>query len=168
MEGTMRATFLTAILVAGCATTGALTPAERQTAVDAVNALLDDWHRAASAADLEGYIGPLADDAVFLGTDASERWTTEQFGEFVEPYFDKGQGWTYLPRDRHVMLSDDGSLAWFDERLDNEKYGEVRGSGVLRRGAQGWELVHYNMSFPIPNEVTKSVVALIRDSEATD
>jgi ketosteroid isomerase-like protein len=153
-------------LVAGCATTGALTATERQAAIAEIDGLLDDWHRAAAAADLEGYLGPLADDAVFIGTDATERWSAAEFAEFVAPYFERGQGWTYEPRDRRVMLADDGTLAWFDERLDNEKYGELRGTGVLRRSDRGWQIVHYSMSFPVPNDVTKSVVALIRGSEA--
>jgi ketosteroid isomerase-like protein len=153
-------------MVAGCATTGALTPAERDAAIAEIDELLDGWHRAASAADLDGYLGPLADDAVFMGTDATERWSAAAFAEFVAPYFERGQGWTYVPRDRQVMLSGDGNLAWFDERLANEKYGELRGTGVLRRGDRGWQIVHYSMSFPVPNDVTKSVVALIRGSEA--
>ncbi|MBW2276882.1 MAG: nuclear transport factor 2 family protein [Deltaproteobacteria bacterium] len=157
--------FVLLAFVAGCATTGAMTAVDRQAAVDDVNQLLDDWHRAASAADLDGYIGPLSDDAVFMGTDATERWSAEEFAEFVAPYFEKGQGWTYAPRDRHVMLSQNGRTAWFDERLDSEKYGELRGTGVLRLGDQGWELAHYSMSFPVPNDVTKSVVALIRGEE---
>jgi hypothetical protein len=101
-------------------------------------------------------------DAVFLGTDPGERWTAEQFREFVKPYFDKGRGWTYRPRDRHVMLADDGATAWFDERLDSDKYGELRGTGVLRREGGGWRIAHYNMSFPIPNERTGEVLDLIR------
>lgn len=152
-------------LVAGCATTGATAAIDSQASIDDVNRLLDDWHRAASEADQQGYIGPLAADAVFLGTDPTERWSVEQFAEFVAPYFDEGQGWTYLPRDRQVMLSADGATAWFDERLDNEKYGELRGTGVLRRTDQGWELVQYNMSFPVPNDVTRSLVALIRGED---
>ena len=158
----MKSGFLVLALVAGCGGASPITDADREAAVDEVHQLLDAWHRAAAAADTEGYLDPLADDAVFMGTDATERWSAAQFAEFVAPYFEKGQGWTYTPRNRHVMLSADGRLAWFDERLDNDKYGELRGTGVLRLGEQGWELVHYSMSFPVPNEVTKSVVALIR------
>lgn len=155
-------------LVAGCATASATAAVDTQAAIEDVNRLLDDWHRAASAADRQGYLGPLADDAVFLGTDASERWSKAQFAAFVAPYFDEGRGWTYVPRDRQVMIAADGATAWFDERLENEKYGELRGTGVLRRTGRGWELVQYNMSFPIPNDKTKSVVALIRGEDSAE
>jgi ketosteroid isomerase-like protein len=131
-----------------------------------VNHVLDDWHRAASKADEARYFGHLAEDAVFLGTDATERWTKEEFIAFVHPYFSKGQGWTYMPRDRHVMISSDRGLAWFDERLDNDKYGELRGTGVLRNENGVWKIVHYSMVFPIPNEVTKEVVENIRSAES--
>ena len=137
-------------------------------AIAEVSRVLDDWHQAAAVADEARYIGHLTDDAVFLGTDPGERWTAAEFSEFVKPYFDKGQGWTYLPRDRHVMLSDDGALAWFDERLDNEKYGELRGTGVLCLVDGVWKLAHYNMSFPVPNERTGEVVDLIRATDAPD
>jgi ketosteroid isomerase-like protein len=137
-------------------------------AIAEVDRVLDDWHRAAAEADEQRYLGLMTADAVFLGTDPGERWTAEQFREFVRPYFDEGQGWTYRPRDRHVMLSEGGALAWFDERLDNEKYGELRGTGVLRCEDGVWKIAHYNMSFPIPNERTRQVVDLIRSGVAAE
>jgi len=124
--------------------------AERRTELDA---LLDGFHQAASKCDLEGYFRRFSSSGVFLGTDATERWTAEQFRAFCEPYFARGQGWTYTPLERHLRLSADGRTAWFDERLHNEKYGEVRGSGVLLRSADGWLIEHYVMSFTIPNEL---------------
>lgn len=161
----MKNGILALVLAAGCGGATAMPEVDRETAVGEVHRLLDAWHRAAADADLEGYLGPLADDAVFMGTDASERWSADQFAEFVTPYFEKGLGWTYAPRDRHVMLSDDGRLAWFDERLGNDKYGELRGTGVLRKGDHGWELVHYSMSFPVPNDIAVAVVDLIRGED---
>lgn len=125
-------------------------------------ALLDAWHQAASVADGEVYFGSMTEDAVFLGTDATERWTREEFRAYAEPYFSKGRGWTYVPRDRHIAVGPRGDVAWVDERLDNEKYGELRGTGVLRREGGGWKIVHYSMTFPIPNEISGSVVELIR------
>jgi ketosteroid isomerase-like protein len=163
----MRKGLLVLVLVAGCGGADVRPAIDPGAATDEIHQLLDAWHRAASDADMAGYLGPLADDAVFMGTDATERWSAGLFAEFVAPYFEKGQGWTYTPSDRHVMLSRDGRFAWFDEKLDNDKYGELRGTGVLRLGEQGWELVHYSMSFPVPNDVTKEVVALIRGEAST-
>ena len=126
----------------------------------AVERVLDDWHEAASKADGQRYFGHMTSDAIFLGTDASERWTQAEFRAYAEPYFARGQGWTYEPRERHVFLAP-GGTAWFDERLWNAKYGECRGSGVLRREGVEWRIAHYNLSFPIPNEVVPKLLELL-------
>jgi ketosteroid isomerase-like protein len=151
-----------AIFALGCGT------ANRAAAIGEINRALDAWHVSASKADRAGYIGFMAEDGVFMGTDASERWTAAEFDEFVALYFDKGVGWTYVPQDRHVVLSDDGRTAWFDERLISEKYGELRGTGVLRLRDGAWKLVHYSMTFPLPNAITKEVVEMIRTRELPD
>jgi ketosteroid isomerase-like protein len=149
---------------AGCA--GAGPPPER--ARGDIDAVLDGWHGAAAAADLDGYFDPFAAGAVFMGTDPGERWTVAEFRAFVEPYFARGQGWTYVPRDRHVALAADGRTAWVDERLDNEKYGELRGTGVLVFEGDGWKIAHYSMTFPVPNDLTGQLVDLIRAHDARD
>src|SRR5262245_16848788 len=59
-----------------------------------VEALLDDWHNAAAQADEERYFAHLAEDAIFLGTDASEGWTKEEFRAYAHPHFASGKGWT--------------------------------------------------------------------------
>ena len=132
---------------------------------DAVARVLDDWHAAAADADEERYFGHFTTDGVFLGTDSSERWTVEEFRDYARPHFSEGRGWTYIPSNRHVMFSHDGSLAWIDEWLDNEKYGRLRGTGVLRLVDGRWKLAHYSMSFTIPNEVTLDAVAVIRAAQ---
>lgn len=118
-----------------------------------VEAVLDAFHHAASKCDLEGYFQHFSSSGVFLGTDASERWSREEFRAFCAPYFTRGQGWTYTPTARSVRLAPDARSAWFDELLHNEKYGEVRGSGVLVQCAGEWWIEHYVMSFTIPNEL---------------
>jgi ketosteroid isomerase-like protein len=130
--------------------------------VEAVAAVLDDWHVAASEADEERYFSHFAPAGVFLGTDAGERWTVDEFQAYARPHFSEGRGWTYLPSDRHVVLSEDDTVAWFDESLQSEKYGQLRGTGVLRKIAGEWKLAQYNMTFTIPNDVAPDVVALIR------
>jgi len=125
------------------------------------DAVLDDFHAAAAAADGDRYFRHFAKDGVFLGTDASERWTVDEFKAYATPYFSKGQGWTYVSQDRWLDRSDDGQYAWFDEVLANEAYGLLRGSGVLRRTDDGWKIVQYNLAFLIPNEKAKAVVGVI-------
>ena len=76
-----------------------------------VSAVLDDWHSAAAAADEARYFGHFARDAVFLGTDATERWTVEEFRRYAHPHFAKGKAWSFRSVSRHVSFSADGSLA---------------------------------------------------------
>ena len=126
---------------------------------DVIRIMLDDWHQAASVADGARYLGHMTADAVYLGTDASERWTLEEFRSFCEPYFQRGVGWTYEPRVRHVSVQ--GNVAWFDEQLWNDKYGLCRGTGVLRREAEQWRIAHYSLTFLVPNETAAEVVEVI-------
>jgi ketosteroid isomerase-like protein len=125
--------------------------------------VLKSFHAAAANADSQAYFNLLTADAVFLGTDATERWEKPAFKAFVEPYFSKGSGWTYTPTEQNISLSEDGETAFFDELLSNENYGQCRGSGMLRLTANGWKIVQYNLSIPLPNALAKEVVATIAE-----
>lgn len=129
----------------------------------AVAAVLDDWHAAAAAADEARYFGHFTPDAVFLGTDATERWTVEEFRRYAHPYFAKGKAWSFKAVERHVSFSTDGSVAWFDERLDTPNLGPARGSGVLIRTAGQWKIAHYDLSVPIPNPLMKEIKQRIEE-----
>ncbi len=131
-----------------------------------INEVLDNFHRAAAAADRDTYLGLMTTDGVFLGTDATERWQGESWREFVDGYFSKGQGWTYTPTTRHVDLSRDGRSAWFDELLHNDSLGQCRGSGVLLLEDGQWRIAQYNLSVPIPNALVGNVVTDIRAATA--
>lgn len=139
-------------------------PADTGDQSSAIAAMIDDWHGAAAEADEARYMGHFTADAVFMGTDASERWTRQEFEAYVQTYFPQG-GWTYEPHDRHIRLSSSGQLAWFDEQLTNAGYGELRGTGVCRRVDGVWRIAHYSMTFTIPNETAKAVVGLIKAGE---
>ena len=131
-------------------------------AAAAVDAALDAFHEAAAKGDEARYFHLLPDDAVFLGTDASERWTGAEFRRFAMPYFERPSAWVYVPLQRHVEVADGGELAWFDEVLDNDAYGECRGSGVLVRRGGGWVLRQYNLTVPVPNELARGLSQRIR------
>ena len=126
-----------------------------------VSTVLDDFHEAAAMADGPRYFGHFADGAIFLGTDITERWTVEEFKAYAMPHFQKGQGWTYRSKSRHVYLSKDQQTAWFDEILHNEKYGDTRGSGVLVKTGNTWQLSQYHLTLPIPNDLMLQVVKMI-------
>ena len=133
---------------------------------DAVAATLDALHEAASQADGDQYFALFAEEGVFLGTDATERWTVEEFRGYAMPFFEQGRGWTYVPTERHVSVAADGNTAWFDERLQNEGLGDTRGSGVLVWREGQWKIAQYNLTIPIPNALAGDVVRQIRALES--
>ena len=146
------------LLLTACASSGSSSGLDPRIEVDLV---LDDLHRLAAQADGERYFALFAEDAVFYGTAATERWSVAEFREYAEPFFSQGRGWTYTATERNVYVGDSGDVAWFDERLDNEKYGKVRGSGVLVLERGEWRIAQYNLAFPVPNEVVPELVELI-------
>ncbi|MDF1836371.1 MAG: nuclear transport factor 2 family protein [Planctomycetota bacterium] len=133
-----------------------------------VDQVVDDWHQAASDVDADRYLGYLAEESVFLGTDPGERWDKTQFSAYVEHYFkDLNRGWTYRPSQRMVSFGPDGKTAWFDELLDHDRYGVLRGTGVLQRKATGWRIVHYSMTFAVPNGLVDGLRQLLDQAEET-
>lgn len=163
-------TMATALSVVGCAAPHKGGTGSGRAIVEAVadaSAAVDAFHTAAAEADAERYFALLHQDAVFLGTDASERWTKSEFRAWIEAggYFKEPPGWVYTPLRRHVTIGPSGSVAWFDEVLRNESYGDVRGSGVLLRSGGRWRIAQYNLHFAVPNEVAPEVVELIRSVE---
>ncbi len=119
--------------------------------------VLDDWHAAAAAADEPRYFSHFAPEAVFLGTDGTERWTVGAFRRFAHPHFAKGKAWSFRAHARHVAFSPEGTVAWFDEALDTPNLGPARGSGVLLRSGGEWKIAQYNLSIPIPNDLTREL-----------
>jgi hypothetical protein len=142
-------------------------PAQEES-VAAINATLNELHDAASKADGARYFRLFTSDAVYIGTDASERWTIGQFRSFAQPYFSKGTGWTYKPRVRHVTVANVPCkcVAWFDELLDSDSYGTSRGTGVLIRTDGSWKISQYALTFPIPNDLAKGMTTEIKAFEA--
>ena len=126
---------------------------------------LDALHQAAADADGAIYFGLFTSDAVYRGTDVTELWTLSEFRAFAEPYFARGRGWTYVPRERHVDIAptDCACVAWFDEVLDSQSYGTSRGTGVVVRGDDGaWRIAYYALTFPIPNALARDMTGRIR------
>ncbi|WP_125257140.1 nuclear transport factor 2 family protein [Brevundimonas fluminis] len=128
-----------------------------------VEAVIDRMHQAASQADGAAYFGQFTPDARFVGTDATEHWPLTDFRAYAEPYFARGRGWTYVPRDRVVTIAPIACrcVAWFDEKLTNESYGDLRGSGVLRLTDDGWKIEQYVLSLSVPNDRAARVVEVI-------
>ncbi len=129
----------------------------------AIDHVLKTLHQAASDADGDVYFSLFSEGAIFMGTDATERWSVDQFKAFAEPYFSEGRGWTYSMTERHIYVAADGQTAWFDEMLWNDTYGTCRGSGVLIPVDGEWKFVQYNLSIPMPNDLTRDFTAKIKE-----
>ena len=121
----------------------------------AIHSQLDRLHQMASQANFDDYFALYASDAVFIGTDAGERWTIDEFKAYAEPHFLVGRGWTYRTIERHIMGED--SVRWFDELLWNEKLGPCRGSGVVVKVGDDWLVSHYVLSLAVPNQIAGEV-----------
>ena len=127
-----------------------------------VASVIDAWHAAAAAADEEKYFSYFTRDAVFLGTDPTERWSRDAFRKWAHPHFAKGKAWSFRTVSRWISFAPDLRVAWFDETLDTPNMGACRGSGVLLRSGDTWKIAQYNLSIPIPNALTDEVVRQIR------
>lgn len=124
-----------------------------------VNQLVDLWHKAASEANFKKYFDVMADDAIFIGTDATEYWNKQEFENYAKPHFDKGKAWSFTTLERHIYFDSTGNTAWFDELLDT-RMKICRGSGVLVKTGGRWKIKHYVLSMTIPNETSKSVITI--------
>lgn len=126
---------------------------------------LDLWHKNAADANFEAYFNAMTTDSFFIGTDASENWTVEEFKNFSKPYFLRGKAWSFTAVDRNVYIYSNGKIAWFDELLDTWM-GVCRGSGVVKKVDGEWKIEHYVLSLTVPNENIREVVKInkARDS----
>ncbi len=136
-------------------------PIEKTLLIKQIDQSLDRWHKAAAEADFITYFDLLSDDAVFVGTDASEVWDKKSFMAFSKPYFDKGKAWDFKKIKRNIYLSTNMKTAWFDETL-NTWMGVCRGSGVLQKTDSIWRLKHYVLSLTVPNDKIKKVMSVIQ------
>ena len=124
---------------------------------DRIRNLLDGFHEAAAAADFDDYFRRFASNAYFLGTDASERWSVEEFKAYAKPSFDQGQGWTYEVLTRNLETREGSNTVWFDEILMNAGFGRCRGTGVVVLEDGDWKIAHYSLTLLIPNEIADDV-----------
>jgi len=56
-----------------------------------IHQFIDNWHKAATDADAERFFASMGDESVYIGTDATERWSKKAFIQFAKPYFDRGK-----------------------------------------------------------------------------
>ena len=113
---------------------------ENQTASNAnINTTLDTWHKAAAEANYNDYFSLMADDAVFIGTDATENWNKTAFQAYAKPHFDKGHAWSFTALERHIYFDETGKTAWFGKE---------------------WKIKQYVLSMTVPNDNSKEVIKI--------
>ena len=122
-----------------------------------ISAMLDSFNSAAARADYKTYFNFYTEDAIFTGTDATERWDKPAFMAWAKPIFDKGHAWDFKALERHIYFDSTGRLAWFDELL-NTHMKICRGSGVVVKQGDDWKIKQYILSTTIPNEQLDTVI----------
>ena len=129
-----------------------------------VNAFVDQWHDDAAHARA-AYFDKIAADGVYIGTDKTELWKRDAFKTWAKRYFDRGSAWSFKATRRNVYASPDQQFIWFDELLDTQM-GVCQASGVMRKTASGFEILHYQLSLAVPNEVQPQASKMIKAFEA--
>jgi pimeloyl-ACP methyl ester carboxylesterase len=130
----------------------------------AIAALLDGLHQDAHTGDFDNYFARYTENAIFLGTDKTERWPINEFKDYAKPAFEDGHGWTYTVVERH--LEGAGSTRWFDEILTNEKLGTCRGTGTVTYMDGTWKIGQYSLTLLIPNTIASQVGGMSMAAEA--
>lgn len=138
---------------------GFLSAQNSETQKKEITYFLDQWHKAAAEANFNAYFSAMAEESIYIGTDATENWNKKQFQAFAKPYFDRGKAWSFNAIERNIYYSKDGKLVWFDELLSTQMK-ICRGSGVLVQENGQWKIKHYVLSMTIPNDTTDEVVKI--------
>jgi hypothetical protein len=127
-----------------------------------IDSLLNRWHRAASVADETTFFeGSMTKDAIYLGTDISERWLRDELKSWAKAAFDKESAWAFTPSDRKIYFNEnEPTMAWFEESLKTWM-GDCRGSGILILESGKWKIKHYNLAVAVPNKVVDDYLKLI-------
>lgn len=160
----MKKLILSACLALFAFSAFAATPAKEAETRKQVNAFIDEWHDDAAHARL-AYFDKMARDGIYIGTDKTELWNRDQFKAWARRYFERKSAWAFKAIKRNVYMSDDAKFIWFDELLDTQM-GVCQASGVIRKTGKGYEILHYQLSMAVPNEVGGKVTQLIKEHEA--
>ena len=128
-----------------------------------IDALLDGLHKDAHEGNFQAYFSRYTEDAVFLGTDKTERWSINEFKSYAKPAFADGHGWTYTVEERNWEGT--GDIRWFDEILFNEKLGYCRGAGVIQLQNDKWKIAHYALTMLVPNSIASEIGAQTKKAD---
>ncbi len=128
-----------------------------------VNAFVDRWHSDAAHAR-PAYFDKIAKDGVYIGTDKSEHWRRDEFKTWAKPHFKRKSAWAFKAIRRNVYFSETSPSSG-STNCWTRKWASCQASGVMRRKGDSFEIVHYQLSMAVPNEVGSQVTRLIKDFE---
>ncbi|MDG1046688.1 MAG: nuclear transport factor 2 family protein [Bacteroidia bacterium] len=133
--------------------------------IETIDQLISNWHQSAANANLDEYMNLMDSSFIYVGTDATEKWSKKEFALFCKPYFDKKKTWDFKSLDRTINISSNQNTAWFYEILETHM-GTCRGSGILKLYNQQWKLNQYVLSLAIPNEDMNKVKQVIHSNDS--
>ncbi len=125
-----------------------------------IDSLMNGWHIAAAKADADAFFGLMTADAIYIGTDATERWLRDELKEWSKEYFQKETAWDFTPLSRNIEIGSGGQVAWFDELLDTWM-GTCRSTGIMAKKDGQWLITYYHLSVAIPNEKIQEFIMLM-------
>lgn len=124
-----------------------------------LNQFMDSWHLAAAEANAEEFFGRMREDAIYIGTDKSERWLRDDLRKWSAKAFARESAWTFVASERNWQVHPDQQFAICDELLITWM-GPCRATAVLTWEKEGWKIIHYQLSVTIDNEKIESFKAL--------
>lgn len=130
-----------------------------EASVDSLNIFMEEWHLAAHNADAEGFFGRMSEDAIYLGTDASERWLRDELRQWAKKAFEREHAWSFTALERN-WKQEDGF--WICDELLETGMGICRSTAVLVPENGSWKIQHYQLSLAVPNEKIEAFKALVK------
>jgi hypothetical protein len=85
--------------------------------------------------------------------------------EWAKPAFARPVAWAFTPLHRNVRFSADRRFIWFDEQV-RSSMGILQATGIMRPVGERFEIVHYQLSIAVPNDVVAQVTGTIKAFES--
>ncbi len=140
-----------------CASCGNTTHAQLY---EDVQVFLAAWHQAARDADEELFFSMMAEGATFVGTDDGEIWSKAAFREASKQKFEAAPAWSMTQTHLRIAWISRTTVC-FVELLESERLGPCRGSGCVQMKDGAWKVMHYVLSFSVPNDAIDAVKAAV-------
>lgn len=126
--------------------------------------IIDAWHHAAATGDSVGFFSRMTEDALYLGTDETERWTRTTMGKDLGKFFNGKKAWHFIAYNRIYTALDDKNTILFDESLKTWM-GPCKSTGMMRKVKGKWLISYYNLNVAVSNAVVQNYLKLLKEEE---